>query len=228
MPQNACMGIARIGAAALVLFALTSCATPAPTPSAAPSAPVETPTPTPTPEAPEVATLALAADGFELRDDAGTVLDEFGWFDDADATIDALTEAFGEEPIEVDYPGHIESRPGIDYTWEGFVVRVQDFEPTPPLDSNVTVTITAPTVGDIELLGPDGIVVGQDATALTSAGEAWGEPFESEDGVTVAWYKLDTVQPDPAGPEENYTVAQVDVDAVTVSQIFAPATNYGV
>ncbi|WBU38091.1 hypothetical protein [Homoserinibacter sp. YIM 151385] len=222
------MGIARLGAAALVLLALTSCQSAAPEPTSSPTTVPEAPSPSPTPEGSGIATIVLAADGLDLLDDGGSTVEELGWFDDSATTIATLTDAFGEEPAEFDYEGNIESAPGVDYTWgdDAFVLRVQDFEAEAPLTSNQTVIVKAAAVGEVAIEGPEGVAVGDPASDAASA-PAWGEPFEGDDGHTVQWVKLDTVSPGD-GPEENYTTGIIDLDDDVVVQLQAPAANYGV
>lgn len=204
----------------LGVAALAGC-TPTPEPT---STPTESATPTPTPEEPGIDRVELRSTGLELW--SGDELESsIGWFDPVEESLATLTEVFGAEPEEVPYPGHIEAAPGTDYVWGGFTFRVQEFEPDPPLWSNVSVWIDAADV---------------DGVALTAVGLAVGSPGAEvdelprhdvydaiHDAEQYVW--VDATQPDPASDVElNFVMVVVDLDTERVLRFSGPTANYGV
>ncbi|MEP6478137.1 MAG: hypothetical protein ABJB03_02005 [Rhodoglobus sp.] len=203
------------------------------------TAPVPTPTPTPIESAGPVTTntsapvaavaeIVISSVGIEILDSDGATVASAGWFDDPAETIQELTDAFGTKPEEVPYPGHIEAKPGIDYTWDGFVLRVQDFVPVPPSGSNVTALSTVPSVGNVAIRSSAGLGVGASVAEVEAANPAESAPYEL-DGVSYAWYDFDPTQGGDFGgtPMLNFVGLKTDLDAGLVIQIVAPLANYG-
>lgn len=221
--------ITRLSVAGVILLALTGCTTP---PPVAEPSPAPTMTQPEEPAEPVVAEVIVTASGLELLDETGKQLSAIGWFDDPQSSIAILTDAFGGPPTEVPYPGHTEDRPGIDYTWGGFALRIRDFEPRPPSDSHVSAVITSAEANGVAIRTTDGVSVGSSEADAVGAAPVNVHPFEFE-GTSWAWYDVDPISigVDPEyGDDElfNYVSIRVNVDADEVTYMHAPIGNYGV
>lgn len=207
-------------------IALAGCA-------ASPPGPTDGPTPstsTPVSE-PRVATIEVSTTGLRFLDETGTELATRGYFDDPEATIDLLSDVFGTEPEPVPYPGHIEARPGTDYTWADFVFRVQDFESDPPMWSNVTVLVGARLIGDVEVRTPSGFSVGSSVEEIVATGIEPGEQFPGSSGRMEFWLMTEPTEvddDDPGFESLNYVALRADVEDGVIVELAAPFANYGV
>lgn len=112
-------------AAVLSTLVLVGCAGPvpvgAPTADATPSqTPEATPTPTPTPEpVAEAALITVAATGVTVTDAEGAVMLTIAYSSDPETVISAVTEALGETPTAVTWPGAVCSAETTITSWGG-------------------------------------------------------------------------------------------------------------
>ena len=211
--------------AAAAVVALAGCTSaPPPEPVASPSASSASPTPSPTPE-PKVDEVVITSAGLRLLDD-GAELDALGWFDLAEESIAALTNAFGSEPEEVPYPGHIEAAPGTDYKWDGFVFRVQDFEAEPPLWSNISVISSVSRVGDVAICTGDGLTIGSPTSAVQALNPPIANPYEHE-GLSYTYFAVEQIEIESPSTH-NFVGVRVENDRGLVVELNAPSADYGV
>ncbi|WP_157802237.1 hypothetical protein [Diaminobutyricimonas aerilata] len=211
--------------AAAAVLALAGCTTTAPAADPTPSdsaSPSSTPTAAPEPEVDEI---VITSAGLRLLDD-GTELDALGWFDLAEESIAALTDAFGTEPEEVPYPGHIEAAPGTDYKWDGFVFRVQDFEAEPPLWSNISVISSVSSVGDVAIRTGDGLTIGSPTSAVQALNPPIANPYEHE-GLSYTYFAVDQIEIESPSTH-NFVGVRVENDRGLVVELNAPSADYGV
>jgi hypothetical protein len=191
-----------------------------------PSSSEATPTPTPTPE-PQL-TVVIRSTGIEVRDDGGATVDSHGWFDDPAETIGMLSETFGTDPTEVPWEGHIEAQPGTDYTWSGFVFRVQDAIAQPPDRPNTSALSTVSDVGDVHVQIDNGLTVGSTLTDVLGANPLEAREYVDDAGTWWSWYLFDPHELGVTGqPFTDSVGLRTNLDTEVVTEIFATLNNYG-
>ncbi|ANP72351.1 hypothetical protein PA27867_1394 [Cryobacterium arcticum] len=135
------------------------------TPSATRPPASETPAPAP---AVTVDSLVVRSEGIDLGRTDGSS-ETYGYFDDTQTTIDALTVAFGSDPVVEDVVPERETGPGTTYTWPGVVITDPDTEGNAPFESEYWIAVTAASLNNVDLQTVDGIQVGDSAPALEAA-----------------------------------------------------------
>lgn len=174
-------GVLAVAVAITLAIALTRSGAPAPTESSDPPAAPSTPS---TPVAPgpeesaspgdaEPAEVELGAGGLTLVDAAGEELLAWGWSDDAQTAVAALTEAFGAAPTERVEAGNGTTYPDYTvYQWSGFALY--DMVPLPggPTRDEFSqpsyLRYTANTVGPIAITAEFGLEIGMPVTEVTA------------------------------------------------------------
>ena len=162
------MGVARIGIVLLVL-ATAGCGVPTPQPTQTPT-PTITESPTPTPS---VTAESIVFDATSLvvtnSDDSSETIE---YDQDPDAIIALLSDALGEPvttQVDTEHcsPAHTEVDWGeaVALSWgEGFFYI--------PVGQSVTMVVSEPTMGDVELTAPHGVAVGDPIDVLSDF-EGW-------------------------------------------------------
>ncbi|MBT2499281.1 hypothetical protein J7E25_09240 [Agromyces sp. ISL-38] len=166
-------------ATALVLSGCAFGPSPVPTPSPE-QVEASTPTPTPTPTAEPidplttVTEIVVRPELLELHDAEGVVVATLSYDDEASLFMAALSTVLGAAPEQSELSGGMESAPRTDYSWDG-LLATDDHEGNGPIDMNVSVVFTAPTVGDgVTVRTVNGFQPGGDAQALAAElGEPW-------------------------------------------------------
>lgn len=175
-------GVLAVAVAITLAIALSRPGTPAPAestapPAVAPSTPSTPVDPTPSESADPVDAVAaeveLGAAGFTIVDGAGEELLAWGWSDDAQTAVDALTEAFGAAPTERVEAGNGTTYPDYTvYQWTGFALY--DMVPLPggPTRDEYSqpsyLRYTANTVGPIAITAEFGLEIGMPVTEATA------------------------------------------------------------
>ncbi len=187
----------------------------APAPAAAPGAGSPTPeastpspaAPTPAPsetqtEDPTASAVLLGADGFTIVADDGSELYSYGWRDDAEAAVAALSDAFGSEPSESVYEGDGSHFPDYtSYMWDGFTYF--DMIPTEGGKSRDEyfipsyVTITGADVGDVAITPEFDLAIGLTADEVRALGP--DRELEMPDGDPRFFFAIDRAD----GPEDD-------------------------
>ncbi|MFI8633148.1 hypothetical protein ACIGEP_11185 [Microbacterium sp. NPDC077663] len=141
-------------------------------PSEAAPTPTETGAETADPMASEA---VVGAEGFTIVADDGSELYTYGWRDDADAAVTALTDAFGAEPSQSIYEGDGTHFPDYtSYMWDGFTYF--DMIPTEGGKSRdeyfipAFVTITGADVGDVAITPEFDLAIGLTADEVRALG----------------------------------------------------------
>ena len=231
-----------LAAASIVMLALSGCAT-SPTGSGsgsgsgAPSATASSEAPSPEPSIePEAASVQISSVGIAILDENGAVMDEFEFFEDeVEPAVDALTEAFGAEPVSSEVDGGV--HPSLtEYAWGGFVLRDRMVGDTPgspvyPDFAAFDAFSESAQEGTITIATKDEIAVG--AAAEEVAKVSYKDSL-STSGPKLHFYRLDevAVTGDSAGEGEGgkkafSTIATVDPATDKVTRIFAPGANFG-
>lgn len=196
----------------------------APVPSAAPGAgspPPEASTPSPaapTPapsetqtEDPMASEVVLGAGGFTIVADDGSELYAYGWRDDAEAAVAALTDAFGFEPSESVYEGDGTHFPDYSsYVWEGFMFRdmivTEDGKPRDEYFVPSYVSVTANAVGDVAVTPEFDLAIGLAADDVRALGP--DREIEVEGGDPRFFFAIDRAD----GPEDDAYSLWVNTD----------------
>lgn len=212
---------------AAAAIALTGCATSAPADDAS-----GTPSPSTSASAePAVATVRIGAADVKLLDADGTELTALPYTSTADDLVAAYTDAFGVEPTEEAYPGHIEEQPGTDYVWESFTLRVLEPNASVPDQNLVNYVVTAAKVGDIAITaGADDVTVGATVADVVPGPGSSADPVDI-DGVPTRFHAADVHEiggtDDFGNPLADYVSARVGPDGV-VTELYALNHSYGV
>ncbi|WP_222863279.1 hypothetical protein [Agromyces mariniharenae] len=224
-------------AAISLMLALAGCfgPTPSPTPTPTPTPDAATPRPTPaaTPTVEPVdltAVIGLVArpEGLELRGDGGTVLLTLGYMSPPADAVSALTEVFGEPPVDEPYAGTNHSPAGIVHRWDEFALdeRLYDEElrQAEAIDWLVwprfAVYFDAPAADGVVLSTASGLQAG-DAWSIAEADPGFDSDVWTCTGSSVE--ALVVAVPDSwTGPDRANVVAQPTDDGSTVKWIGAP------
>jgi hypothetical protein len=199
------------------------------TPSATRAPASETPAPAPVVA---VDSLVIRSEGIDLGRTDGTS-ETFSYFDAAQTTIDALTDAFGAAPDVADVVPELEPGPSTTYTWPGVVVTDPDAPASAPFDPEYWIAVTAPSLNNVDLQTIDGIRVGDPAPALEAAYPDAATRISVGDGPERLDVHVDTVGlPARDGFEAGeltFTVWLVAPDpAGAITEFRAPSPNFGV
>lgn len=226
-------------AAALVLTACTAGPTSTPAPTDQPGSATPTPTPSPAPAADPLTTvtaIVVRPEHLDLVDAEGTVVTTLSYDAQVTEFVDTITTVLDEAPEQADHAGGMETAPWTEYRWAGFTARDDHEDQVPteggevygPFEMNLTVSFTAPVIGDdVAVRTITGFQPGGDAEALAAElGQTWhGNGYDQ--------LRVETGEPigeqEPYSDEENaYSVAvnAWEVDGVANS-IYAP-WNFGI
>jgi hypothetical protein len=216
-------------AATCIVVVLSACAgTPGATP--VPTAPTISASP-PEPAASDT-DIVIYADHVEVVTDNVAVA-SFDYYEDPAVAIASLQDAFGAAPTETAYPGAIESLPGTDYEWDGFVLRSQPHDPSPGWPT-LSVRSTSPTSLEFDVRTAGGVSVG-DSPADVEAVQVTDMDDYEHDGSQRRRYTIETLDvPDiDDGPDAGVDLTtsvgvDVDLDTQMVELVLAPSLNYGV
>lgn len=204
-------GVLAIAAVIAIVLLLNRAPAPAaapgagsPTPEAStpsPAAPTPAPSETQT-EDPTASAVLLGADGFTIVADDGSELYAYGWRDDAEAAVAALTDAFGSEPSESVYEGDGSHFPDYtSYDWEGFLFRdmivTEDGKPRDEYFVPSYVSVTANEVGDVAVTPEFDLAIGLTADDVRALGP--DEEVEMPDGEPRFFFAIDRAD----GPEDD-------------------------
>lgn len=212
-------------AAMLSSLILTGCVptVPGATPTVVPST---TPTATPVPDAPETRVVITTLSVDVYSDDALT--DSWPHADHDPVEITALADYFGLEPAVTRESGPGE---GSDSTfeiqsWPGFEIRyiVSEYGP-----KNFFITVTAASVGGVEINASGGAQVGDDLQALAASDPTATSTVPTPDGDLLR-VKLDQIPSSFEGydgPGADFVSAQSLSPFTTVTTIYGPQKNYG-
>ncbi len=164
--------------------------------------------------------VELTAGGFTVRDDAGTEVLAYGWSDDVQTAVTALSAAFGAQPTERTEAGNGATYPDYTvYQWPGFALY--DMVPLPDGPSRDEYSqpsylrYTANTVGDIEITAEFGLEIGMPVDAV----RAIGPDREQERGSGIR-FVFAADRSATAGGTPTYS-AIVDTDGTVVTAILA-------
>ena len=174
--------------AAAAALLLTGCTFgPSPVPTSSPEA-AATPSPTPTAEPEPIDPLATVTEivvrpeQLELHDAQGVVA-TLSYDADASEFIDTLSTVLGTTPELSEHGGSMETPPRTEYSWDGLLasddheeeVATDGDQEYGPIDMNVSVLFSAPTVGDgVTVRTVTGFQPGGDSQALAAElGEPW-------------------------------------------------------
>ncbi|MGL4340763.1 MAG: hypothetical protein ACRCSP_10140 [Rhodoglobus sp.] len=181
-----------------------------------------------------VAEIRMSATGLSLIDNSGTELTAINYTDDPATAVTTLTEALGTEPtIEAgkDGPGNNGHPPGTSYRWDGFVLQTLQ-KPDDPTQHEMGANFLAPELGDIRLLGPNGVQVGNPSAKLPAPLEVGVGAYEGDPNGRR--YLLGTGEPgEPvSGDPRNYFVqgftdAENGINSGLVAELIAPVDNIG-
>jgi hypothetical protein len=176
--------------------------TPVPTPSTTP-----TPTPTPTATAAARGEVALGAEGFELQAADGEMF-TFRWSDEPSDAVEALTAAFGSDPVEGVQEGDGSHFP--DYTvwaWPGFefasMVEAPGGKTREEYDGPAWVRISENTVAEVDVTAEFGLAIGMSVDDVRAAGPDDEYPSRFEDGLVFILAQDRSISPsgDDAQPQ---------------------------
>ena len=169
--------------AVIAAVALSGCQSGAPDAAS----PLSTATSVPTSSAPAVdplttvTSLTVGPEALLLQGDTDAASVTLSYNDPVDAVVADLSVAFGADPVVDKHDGGLESPPGVGYLWEGFLLN--DFLPAEgyfPEYANFSVSVTAPTTGEVALTSPGGFAIGDDLrAAATTLGVTVDTTFES-------------------------------------------------
>lgn len=168
-------------------------------PSEAAPTPAETDAETAGPTASEV---VLGADGFSIVADDGSELYSYGWRDDAEAAVAALSDAFGSEPSESVYEGDGSHFPDYtSYDWEGFMFRdmivTEEGKPRDEYFVPSYVMTTVNAVGDVAITPEFDLAIGLTADEVRALGP--DREVEMPDGEPRFFFAIDRAD----GPEDD-------------------------
>ncbi|KQZ85406.1 hypothetical protein ASD56_03440 [Microbacterium sp. Root166] len=201
-----------------VALLLTGCA-PALSPAAAPSqsAIAESPTPTPTPAPP--GELIIGIEGVTYTNDGE--MTEFSYADDGEALVVLVEDLTGEEPQaeEIDLYGEPW---GTRHTWDEVVVTVTT-------DGSASVSLLAPSVGDVPVETLEGLSVGSSRAAVIAAGGRDGWDADQDgiaDYLDLGELKVADTQSLQRPGEVGIVFVTVQVDDGAVVRIQAPANDF--
>jgi len=131
------------------------------------SAPTATPTPTPDDPLTTVTTLVATATSLQLVDDAGTVVEEFGYLDQPEPVLAAMTRLFEAEPVDEERPGSNHPPPSTAHTWGELEIEVRHYDEERREAESIglswprfAVYFDAPEYDGVELTTPSGIHAG--------------------------------------------------------------------
>lgn len=234
-------GVLAIAAVIAIVLLLNRAPDPAAAPGAgsprpeastpSPAAPTPAPSETQT-EDPTASAVLLGADGFTIVADDGSELYSYGWRDDAEAAVAALTDAFGSEPSESVYEGDGSHFPDYtSYMWDGFTYF--DMIPTEGGRSRDEyfipsyVTITGADVGDVAITPEFDLAIGLTADEVRALGP--DRELEMPDGEPRFFFAIDRAD----GPEDDASldgyspwVNTDPADGTVVSISYRPYYNF--
>jgi hypothetical protein len=143
-----------IAAAVILGLGIGGCASPASPPETRPTSAAPTPTPTTTPE-PQASSVIVSAREVSIVTQDETVIASFDYYESVvPEAVEALTDAFGTEPTIV-HSEPVSSQPEANnYEWPGFeLMEYLGVTPAYPEVNAFRVVVTAPTVGNITVIG---------------------------------------------------------------------------
>jgi len=171
-------------------------------------------------DAPAPTGVELTARGFTVRDDAGLEVAAYGWSDDIQTAVTALSAAFGAQPTERTEAGNGTTYPDYTvYQWPGFALY--DMVPLPDGPSRDEYSqpsylrYTANTVGGVAITAEFGLEIGMPVDAV----RAIGPDREQERGSGIR-FVFAADRSANVGGEPTYS-AIVDTDGTAVTAILA-------
>jgi hypothetical protein len=219
---------------ALVLVACS--ASVEPTSTASPSnqvtpSPSETVTPSPaeTQEPVTAAQLTLSATSFSVVNSDGSDGATFSFFDPVDPVVDALTTAFGFEPVLTDVPEPYECSPYRIFQWGEFQLLDESAaaEAIGPLMFRFSVSTNEPQTGDVIVETTNGVAVGDAVTDIAQLYPAVS-PQLLEDGQEYYTFETDVVfDSDADGTQIPYSAKATGMSNEAIRTIYAPVGGPG-
>ena len=231
--------------AALILFAsvvLTGCAAEAddagssgtarPTTSTPRPSATSWPTPSATPEAPAVVDEVIIATAGVTIQFADGQTEEYSYFDPTQSLSDALTEAFGEEPVVVHNTPE-EPGPSTSSEWSGFTVSDPDSPGEEPYSVECSVYTVVPDVAGVTIETAEGAQIGDSALEAVDLYPLGPMDFTSDQGGQGATFSTDFIELPDGGTDSSGITGKMFSTALTASDlnagltsIFAPAPNW--
>jgi len=218
--------VSAIAAAAVLCIGIGGCTSPASPPVTLPSSAAPTPSMTPQSEA---ASVVISAREVSVLTADETVIASFDYYgSEVDGAVEALSDAFGTEPTIV-HSEPVSSQPEANnYEWPGF--EVMEYLGVTPAFAEVNafrVIVSAPTVGNITVIGPGGVQAGMAESEIAPL--ATEHRTDTGTGRPIEFYGFD-VRPvelsyDPGYPPTISVSAWVEGGVVL--SIGAPGMNYG-
>ena len=190
------------------------------------------PAPSATAEAAVVAEKVIIATAGVTIQFADGHTEEFSYFDPTQSLADALTEAFGEEPVVVqntpDEPG-----PSTSSEWSGFTVSDPESPAEEPYSVEFSVYTVVPDVAGVIIETTEGAQIGDSALEAVDLYPLGPMDFTNDQGGQGATFSTDFIELPDGGTDSNGTTGKMFSTALTASDlnagltsIFAPAPNW--
>jgi hypothetical protein len=212
----------------VLLLALVGCVNApagAPTPLPTASRPSPTASPIPTTPSTDLVEMRMTAGGLTLIGASGNQLGFLGFDDDPAASVSRLTEALKTPPLtEEPYRLVGSGTPTTVYRWGGFLLHVAQ-DPNLPEEHAMGADFVGPVFGEIRLVGPGGVSVGDAVSELPepiSLGSYEGDPngprYLLGDPVPVTKHSF---------AYDRYVQGFDDPASGTLVELIAPVASYG-
>lgn len=195
--------------------------------------PKSTPVSPPAPEGADVRDVVVTATAIEVRDENGELVASYDYFQPTEEVVAGLSSAFGAAPVSSPYPGGNHDGPGTNHEWGGFRLVDTDAPGQAPHFSNHHVSVATQLEGGVRISTTDGIMVGDDATALEAAhpetsmrSTVIGQPERTD--IFVGHAPLPNLENGPASVPLTFSVWLIAFDPdAGVSEFRAPSPNFG-
>lgn len=215
---------ALVAGLALITGCSSQSAVPAPS-SAAPSA-------TQTEAAEPVASrVVIGGETVEVIADDDQVMSSVRYFDPATEMVEALTEAFGAEPVVSADAGGIETPPGTRYTWGKFAIVDRDIEQAEPYLPAINVYAESAEESGIRIEAAGGFAVGEPAETAAAALPNAVSRYAMPDGTETLVIRAGIADIPPTGDvtdARSWAVAVLGTTDGPISRLVAPSGDFGV